>query len=44
MAHSRVMRQTLDHLSSAKTGNTTVIVLSVNNCWRPRTTIKKPTL
>ena len=37
------MRQSAPQLRVANTGSTTVIVLSVNNCWRPSTTIKNPT-
>ena len=44
IAHSRAMREMLLKLRSASTGSTTVMVLSVNNCWRAMTIIRNPTL
>ncbi len=43
IAHSRAIRQMLTQEMSLNTGSTTVMVLSVNSCWFPSTTIRKPT-
>ena len=40
----RAIRPRLRSEGLAMTGSTTVIVFSVNNCWRESTTITKPTL
>jgi hypothetical protein len=42
MAHSRIAQTKRPTVGRAITGSTTVIVLSVNNCWRASTTITKP--
>jgi hypothetical protein len=43
IAHMRHSRSTFAAVSSAITGSTTVMVFSVNSCWRASTTMTKPT-
>ncbi len=38
----RAMSQRFLREKSASRGRTTVIVVSVNNCWRARITMRKP--
>ena len=44
IAHSRSTATNVARSRRVSSGSTAVSVLSVNNCWRPSTTIRKPTL
>ena len=41
--HMRASFHRLPGVNAAMTGNTAVIVVSVNSCWRDSTTMTKPT-
>ena len=42
IAQSRAMRTILPQVTSAATGKTAVIVISVNSCWRESTAMMNP--